>query len=263
MKTILTAALLSLVLLTPSYAQKTVNAKQKLKVVLPEGSGTNAVSVAWNPKAKVYYTCIGGNPRFPLYTFNKKGKITHTTESRIDTRGFWFNENQNRIEGTAYSGANYGPGYYYRTVDTKGIPGEDNYVKFPEMTEEVSDYSIPAYDKDRDELLYIEEDIVTRISHTDGSKKGTLTLKLPSGVYWSSSNVTSLVYTGKKGEEYGIYDYKNGKIYLFDYTTGDATKTVVLPEEAPDPEYYCFAYANNMFWVFSTLSRTWYAFSHP
>lgn len=262
MKTIFISAVLSLLLFTPAVAQKTVNAKQKLKVVLPEGSGTNSASVAWNPKAKVYYAIMAGNPRFPLYTFSKKGKITHTGESRIDTRGFWFNEAQNRIEGTAYNGAGYDPGYYYRTVDSKGIPGEDQYVKFPDMPE-VNDYSIPAYDQERDELLYIEEDIVTRISHADGTKKGTLTLKLPSGARWKDINITSMIYTGKKGEEYGVYDFRNGKVYLFDYATGNATKTVVLPEEAPDPEYYCFAYANKMFWVFSTLSRTWYSFSHP
>lgn len=262
MKTLLTTLVLCVFTLAPVHAQKAVTAKQKMKVVIPDGSGTNAASIAWNPKNKTYYTCYAGNSTFPLYMFSKKGKITNTMTTRIDTRGFWFNENQNRLEGTAWNGAGYGPGYFYRTVDKKGVPGEDQYVKFPSM-QEVPDYCIPAYDKDRDELVYIDQNFITRFSHKDGSEVGSVNLKLPSGVSWEDINMTTVIYTGKKGEEYGVLDFVVGKVYLFDMTSGNVTKTVTLPAEAPDPHYYCFAYANGMFWTYSTLSRTWYAYSHP
>lgn len=262
MKTLSISVLFCLLFALPAQAIKVVKAKQKVKFVMKGDKGTNGAGVAWNPKAKVYYACFAGNVSYPLMMFSKKGKlINETLKTLADVRGFWFNSSQNRIEGNAYLDENTSPGYFYRNVDSKGVPGADTYVKFPEL-DAPTEQSVAAYDFNNDELVYRDREYVTRFSKKDGMKKGGLTLSLPEGVSWDDISEYSIIYTGKKGEEYGVLDYSRGKVYLFDSSTGLATKSVTLPEEAPDPKMFNFSYANNMFWVFSTLSRTWYGYSH-
>lgn len=263
MKTISIATLLSLLIVLPAHAQKTVKAKEKMKLVMPGSSGTNGVGVAWNPGKKLYYACFAGNESYPLVTFSKKGAVVNSElKTDFDTRGFWFNKAENRLEGTVYGGAVETAGFFYRPLDSKGTPESGRYVKFPGV-DVLSDQCAPAYDYDKDELVYRDGKYITRYSKKDGSEKGKLTLKLPEGASWNNITEFTTVYTGKKGEEFGVLDFSKGKIYLFDAFTGSVTKTIELPESAPDPETFNFSYTNKMFWVFSTLSRTWYGYSHP
>ncbi len=257
------ATILCLLLFAPAYAVKTVKAKQKVKLLMPGTSGSNGAGVAWNPGKKVYYACFAGNSSYPLVMFSKKGKVINSDlETGVDTRGFWFNKADNRLEGTIYGGAVSSAGYFYRSCDSKGTPGADTYVKFPSMTMP-DDQSVGAYDASKDEIVFRDREFITRFSKKDGASKGSLTLNLPDGVSWGSITEYVSICTGKKGEEYAVLNHEKGMIYLFDATTGNVTKTVELPEEAPDPETFNFSYANGMFWVFSTISRTWYGYNHP
>ena len=241
---------------------KPVKLKSKVKLVMPGESGNNGAGVAWNPKLKIYYACFAGNDSYPLVMFNSKGKVINSSLTvRLDTRGFWFNEEENRLEGTVYGGAKDYPGYYYREVDAKGVPGVDQYMKFPQM-EMPSEQSAGTYVPSKDVIIFRDRDIVFGYSKKDGSLKTELRLTLPSGASWDGINEHTIIYTGKKGEEYGVFDFDNSSIYLFDAVNGNHTKTLQLPAEAPDPRMFNFSYANGMFWLFSQVSRTCYGYPH-
>lgn len=262
MKKISIASLLCLLIFLPAHAQKTVKTKEKMKLVMPSGDGTNGVGVAWNPGKKIYYACFAGNESYPLVMFSKKGKVINSSlTTRFDVRGFWFNKAENRLEGTVYGGSKDEAGYFYRTLAKDGAPDDQSYVKFPNMY--IPDYqTVGAYDFNKNELVFRDRESMIRYSKTDGAEKGKLELTLPDGTSWGNISEFSTIYTGKKGEEFGVFDFEKSKIYLFDGATGKCSKIVTLPEEAPDPETFNFSYANGMFWLFSTTSRTWHGYSH-
>ena len=90
-----------LVASTLAFGQTTVGIKEKLRLQMPEGSGSNGASVAWHPVLKRYYAAFAGNADFPLGIFDEKGKrlSADNLTTQIDVRGLWYNENPGRIDG--------------------------------------------------------------------------------------------------------------------------------------------------------------------
>ena len=263
MKAASIATLICLLIFLPAQAQKTVTSKEKMKLVMPDGKGTNGVGVAWNPGKKIYYACFAGNESYPMVMFSKKGKVIKSSlTTQYDVRGFWFNKAENRLEGTVYGGSKDESGYFFRTLAKDGSPDDQRYVKFPNMYIP-DDQTVGAYDYNKNELLFRDRETVIRYSKADGAEKGKVELTLPEGAKWGNISEYTTIYTGKSGEEYGIFDYEKSKVYLFDATTGKCAKIVVMPEEAPDPESFNFSYTNGMFWLFSVTSRTWRGYTHP
>ena len=81
---------------------------------------------------------------------------------------------------------------------------------------------------------------------------------------WSSVDIgdinsTSVGFTGKKGYEYVLLDYNNGKLAFFD-RAGNNTATSTLPSDAPLNDSFAFSFANDRVFLYDKDARVWSAY---
>lgn len=70
-------------------------------------------------------------------------------------------------------------------------------------------------------------------------------------------NTTSLIYTGIKGQEFGMINYMEKRILLFNAANGKKRVELELPKGAPVHTLLNFVYCNHIYWLFDKKTRSW------
>jgi hypothetical protein len=229
--------------------------KQALTLQMPDGNGSNGAGVAYNPKKKLYYAVFAGNSGFPLSVFDKKGHPeAGIFTAGYDARGLWYNKESQSLEGNAYADF----GYYRISVDKKGIP-TGNPTALLNGRNQPNDNSIGAYNPKTGDILFRENETLYFYNKATGISNLNITLVgLP--VAWENVNDYSVVYTGMKNREIGVFDYVQKRIYLFSIADGKYNTTLALPEGTPNPDMFNFSFCNDIFWLFNKAERKWYGY---
>lgn len=246
---------------TTQSTLKVSNALKATKVLtlhMPESesgnNGFNGAGVVFHPGLNQWYAAFAGNAYFPLVVFNPNGKkIKDGLTTQYDVRGFWYNGKNKTIEGNAYGDG----GIVELKLDSKGFPETFNEI-FMGDSHQPSGNSVGAFDDKNDEILYFYDGEIQRYDRKNGEKIGTLGIKAKLNPY--EINETTLIYTGYKGGEIGLLNYKTKKIILIDKSSGNQTGAISLPSDSPAPDMFNFAFAGGKIWLFDTESRNWYGY---
>jgi len=235
-----------------SFAQKTYSAKADITLSFQNEDGTNASAVAWNPDNNMYYSVIAGNETFPLETFSASGELIYSNTASVDSRGLWYNPKSKKIEGN-------GPdtyGYFSHSISSNGQL--DPATFYVEGQNQPEFNSVGALDSKKKKICFYSSGSVYFYSQSNGKAAGSVTLKdIPS---LETINSTTVIFTGRKGEELGILDYGSNNVYLFDLK-GNFKAIVTLPTDAVTHDVFRFSFANSKIWLYDENSRSWTGYS--
>ncbi len=237
----------------------------KKKLATDGFSGTRGAGVAWHPIQKKYYAVMSGNTKFPASVFDEKGNriSSDNLTTMADCRGLWYNSKLKRIEGNQYSDN----GWFSYKLDAKGIPSSIEVLNEEQC--QPSAQSTGVYDAKSNSVYFILGSELYKYNHDVCQLKGKTVIHL--GVSKKEDipedediteepfdyNKGTLIYTGIKKAELGFLNILWERIELYDKETGFLTMILDLPEGAPEAEFFNFAYANNIFWLFDEEARTW------
>lgn len=213
--------------------------------------GRNGAAVAWNPTKKVYYAALAGNRSYPLETFSVEGTYLHGGIALNDMRGLWWNPKTKRLEGNCFEDG----GIIHLHLTDEGYCGGGNSVLFSGGKHQPMRHSAGSYDVKRKVYVYYDEGIVYRYSAKTGELTGKLQLKLPGKQ--ENINKYTIICTNVKTMEYGVMDWENGKVFLFNSADGKLTGTVTLPPNVTRHESFNLGYANNHVFLFDKKKRVW------
>ncbi|WP_026998619.1 hypothetical protein [Eisenibacter elegans] len=233
-------------------------AKQGLTLVIQEKErGYNGAAVAYNPLKSLYYTVFAGNANFMMEVFDGQGRPLYQTPTGQDARGLWWNPDSRQLEMNLYNSA----GLATIPLDSKGYPmTKESNILFGQLARP-ENQTCAVYDTEAKEVLFYEDEgVITRYTRSTMRKVGTYTLQLPAGEDFSSFNVTSMLYTGKKKHELGLVNYAQKAVYLFDKANGTLTQKITLPSNAPVDMSFRVAYDNLRLWLYNTDTRTWLSY---
>lgn len=223
---------------------------------LQTNSGTSTRSgLAWNPFDSLYYSVNAGSSNYPLETFSASGGTSvFSATASFDFRGAWWNPTLNQFEGNGYNTA----GIRNVSLSALGYATSAGTAIFTGSIQPNSQ-SCGVLDYDDYEIIYYDNGAIHRYSRTTGTSLGSRTL---TGLPVAQTSLTRycVLYTGCSGNEYGVYDYINRRVYLFDKITGAFSISVQLPAAAPTPSSYGVTYANDMVWIFNSSTRVWQSY---
>jgi hypothetical protein len=243
-----------MVILVATFAAKaqTVITLGDYDLVLNTSSGGSAkMSVAYNPAYGLYYCGSGGGSSSPVMVFNTAGTLLQTISCNFDDRGIYYNSNTGRIEGNAYGTQGYG---YYPLNGSGLITGDA--VSIVAGMNQPDGQSCGSYNSLNNEVVFFLGNTFYFYSGS-GTSLGSLGITLPSGA--GSMNISSDIAVQISGQELGILDYTNKKVYCYNRSSGVHTVTYILPASAPAAQYYSFSFANNHIWL--SDGSQWYGYS--
>lgn len=275
-------ALLALGLLVSVWsvnAQEKVPVKNLVKTIsllMPRTAnddmpGTRGASVAWHPVQKKYYAAMAGNSEYPLAVFDATGKqlSADTANCNADIRGLWYNPKTKSLEGNTYGDSSRKPyGLLRFQLDAKGLVKSVNaYMAFHQSP---SANSLGCLEPVSQKLLFYYDGYVYAYQASKGNFSDSSFIefgqsatdgKIDDFDVWDLSlgnyNATTMVYTGIKGAEWGLLNYIDRRVELYDAKTHFLTRIYKLPAEASAEGSFNFAFCNNQFWFFDMESRTW------
>jgi len=248
---ILTMFVLASGILMSARTEEEMELKQSIVLKMPDGGGGNGAAVAYNPKANYYYSVMAGNAEFPMVMFNTSGEMVKDGyKAGFDARSMWYDKKKDRLVGNSFSNG----GYVALQLDNDGKPTGNPEILLGGM-HQPHERSIGAYNEKADEIIFrIDESIFFYNAKTGKNKRNINLLHIPAN---SKLTDESVIYTGIKHKELGIYDYAAHKIYLFDASTGVLAQSLKLPESAPSPDVLNFSYSNGTYWLFDKGNRQW------
>ena len=251
-----------------SFAQKERTLKKVMELQMPEGPGARAANVAFHPTLKRYYACMGGNAIHAMGIYDQAGKklSPDTLKTLFDVRGFWWSPQLKTFCANGYS--DYGWVKY--NLDKKGTP-----VSVTEIfggTHQPEDNSVGAFDAKKNSLYFLTGQIIFTFSLNTGESDDT-EIRLFVGSadkdealdneYFYDDDLLdenynpALIFTAKPGAEFGLLNYAEKRIELYNRQTGYITEKLILPEDAPTDEMLCFSFANGIYWIFDREARIW------
>lgn len=234
------------------YAQKTYTATKDITLTFTSDEGTNGSAVVWDSYRNIYYAVIAGNSAYPLESFSENGKPLQSGQTFVDVRGLWYNTKTKNLEGN-------GPGetgiFNIITNDT-GLPETSNVIIAGQFQPDYQ--SVGAFDSKKQLIYYYYDGMIYFYKRKAGKSAGSIEIRnCPKD--FESINTTSLIFTGRKGEEFGLLDIDK-KVYLFDLK-GNYKATIELPEDAITYKIFRFSFANGKVWLYDVDSRTWSGYS--
>jgi hypothetical protein len=263
----------SLLLLLPvllctftATAQKEKSLKKILELAIPREGGANGACVAWHPVLKKYYASMAGNVSFSLGVYDVKGKLLSPVdqEALFDIRGLWYNPGTKTLQTNGYD--DFGWGEY--TLNKQGFPSDITVLL--EDLNQPNEQSVGAYyDKEKVVLFFNEDGNIDKYSIEDGKYIENIELSLGKSKDDDGSdnsdnedaienyNSTTAVYTGIAGAEIGLFNFSSKQIELYDSKDGRIARKLLLPADAPAPQFLNFAYCNGIYWLFDKETRTW------
>ena len=233
-----------------TFAQSSYTAKKEFSLAFTGSDGTNGTAVVWNPDKQVYYAAIAGNAVYPLETFGVGGNMKYANLTDIDVRGLWYNAKTKKLEGNGAGEV----GYFSYDMNASGEPRNPQVMVSGQNQPNFQ--SVGAFDGKK---IYFFFDGKINSYSTKGKAGKSFGLKnSPASV--DVLNATSVVYTGRKGEEFGLLDYDAKRVYFFN-KKGVYTATVNLPSGAVTGDMFRFAFANGKIWLYDIDSRSWTGYS--
>lgn len=237
----------------------------KKKLSTDASSGTRGASVAWHPIQKKYYAVMAGNVKYPAAVFDANGirLSSDNLTTMADCRGLWYNAVTKKIEGNQFS--DYG--WFAYILDAKGIPTDVEETQNEKC--QPSDQCAGVYNTENNKVYFLSGSELYEYNASKCQVEGTIVIHFGksksqdispdedatvSPEYYNSS---TLVYTGVKKAEFGFLNPDEGQIELYDKSTGLLTSILRLPSDAPMEEFFNFAYANGIFWLFDVEARKW------
>jgi MBG domain (YGX type)/YDG domain/Secretion system C-terminal sorting domain len=203
--------------------------------------GSTKMGVAYHPSYGNYYCGSGGGTSSSVMVFNSSGTVLQTISCNFDDRDMWYNSNTGRIEGNGYATTGYG---YYPLNGSGLITG--NAVIFASGQLQPDGQSCGAYNSLNNEIVFFSGNTFYHYN-LSGTLLGSLGITLPPGA--GTINGGSAICIPISGQEYGIYDATNKKVYCYNRSSGAQTVTYVLPASAPAADSYDFSFSNNHIWI--------------
>lgn len=242
-------AFLSSSLISQSLIQYPVGS---VKLKIEQYEGTNGASVVYNPEKQLYYTVFAGNATYPLETFDKNGNNLFQKVAGADMRGMWWNPKTHGLEGNCYADGGIVSIGINEYGLAEGYEGTILYGSYNQPSENAAG----VFDPKAKEILYFDGGIIWGHSRKNGKLTKTLIVPfLPVDI--ANINWSSMVFTGVPTMEYGLLDYVEKKIYLFDKKSWDNTGTVTLPVGTKVYDKFNFSYANGFVFLFDQDEREW------
>ncbi len=250
MKKIISYSFAIMISTSLAFAQNSYTAKKDMTLKFKGEDGTNASAVVWNPDKHVYYSVIAGNGDFPLETFSQSGNVQYTATAGVDTRGIWYNASTGKLEGNGYGDV----GYFNCNLNASGEPraAEVTYIG----QNQPDGNCVAAFDGKK--VYFYYEGKIYSYSTKGKAGKSFEAQNLPAGI--SVLNTTTVVYTGRKGEEFGLLDYDAKRVYLLD-KKGKYKAFVILPSSAVTHDMFRFSFSNGNIWLYDVDTRSWTGFS--
>lgn len=233
----------------PLFAQKTLS--KSIELHFEQSTGTNGSVVAYHPNIGMYYAAIAGNEVFPLEVFNEHGINMKQAKTGFDARGIWYNTKTKRMEGNAQGG-----GIYEIDLDESGNPSAATKLSDKQM--QPGEQSVGTFDSKKKLIVFYEAGYLHFFDSKKYSVKKTLRLKVKVGL--DNINLTSLIYTGIKGQEFGLLDHNMKQVLVFN-RKGEQTGSYQLPRNAITHTAFRFSYANNLVFLYDVNTRTWVGYS--
>ena len=223
-----------------------------LKLKIEQYDGNNGAAVVFNPEEQLYYTVFAGNADYPLETFDRSGNNVYQSTPRIDMRGMWWNPKAGALEGNCYQDG----GIVSFAMTEEGYAIAMDQTIFYGAEHQPDDNSVGVFDSKAKEILYFSIGAVVGFSRKSGKMGKTYVIPyLP--VDLENINWNSMIFTGVEGMEYGLLDFVEKKVYLFDKKTWYQTGTVNLPKSVPTYEGYNFSFANGSIFLYNKDNREW------
>lgn len=229
-----------------------VNAVYDFSYTIIGKGGQNGLSVCYNSRKDIYYCVFAGNSNFPLETFSRSGRNLHTTECGQDMRGLWYNPASDQLEGTIYNNG----GLFRIDLINGEMPGFPNIIHFSFPLPDAQ--SVTTYDPATKEIYTMYNEYFVAYNSKTLKRKKNIEPVTPS-LNWAHINLSSVIVTGYKNYEFGIYDFYEKKVYFLN-RKGKQTHVMYMPPGAPDPDVFCFAFCNDRIWLYEPDERTWYAY---
>jgi len=234
------------------FSQKPLNDAQKEFTYKINGeNGTNASAVVWEPKKKLYFTIIAGNKEYPFEAFDSKGTSVYSKEVGIDSRGMWYNKSKKRLE---INGA--GDNGWYAIILKKDMTSHT--LSSIQSGQKQPDFnSVGTYNDKQKEVVFYNDNTqsIELYKYSNPESKREIFLEILTGKK-SSYNYTSIGFTGKKGYEYVLLNYKDLKLVYFN-TEGKESGSTNLPENAIVNERFRFSYTNDRVFLYDVDTRVW------
>jgi hypothetical protein len=213
--------------------------------------GTWANTVVYNPKLNLYYAAYSGNDEFPLETFDKNGKPLYSTKTGADMRGMWWNSKTEKFEANCYSDG----GLVSIEIKSNGYAG-GNPKTVMSGRHQPDDQSVGVFDAEENHIIFYKEGKIYKYERLNGNYVESVKLRdIPANL--ENMNWNTLIFTGQPKMEIGILNYIDKQVYFFDKRTGELTKTLVLPADAPTSDRMRFGFSNNYLWLYNHDERTW------
>lgn len=256
-----------------AFSQKEKKLKKVIELKLPGQQGKNGACVAWNPLTKKYYAAVAGDKHSSIGVFDQNGKLLSpaTLETGCDIRGIWFNDTTKTIQFNGYK--DYGWGEYI--LDNNGFPSGIKMLHSGQH--QPNDQSVGAFNAVTNHLYFLLENTVLTYDLSTASllehpielkpeeehkkkeveKKAGQEGEEEEEEEGGEFNTTALIYTGIKGKEFGMLNFGERRILLFNAANGRKKVELELPKDAPIHTLLNFAYCNNTFWLFDKKNGSW------
>ena len=253
------------------FAQREKKLKKILELKIPGTSNTNGASVTWNPLTKKYYAAMAGDKKSFIGVYNSSGKLLSPSnlETGVDIRGLWYNTKTKTIQLNGYK--DFGWAEY--KLDTNGFPAEIKILHAG--THQPNEQSVGCYDAANNYVYFCFESTILTYDYITGNqlekpvelnpeeehdKKKTEEKTAGAGEEEDEGgdfNTTSLIFTAIKGREFGLINYAERKVVLFNMATGKKYTELSLPAGVPVYSLLNFSYCNGIYWLFDKKSRAW------
>ena len=234
---------------------KSVSLKPKagLQLAVKGEGGVNGSAVTWIEAFKNYYAVVAGNADYPLETYSENGEHLQTIYAGADLRGLWYNPEYHILEANMFD--------YHDIVSFE--VNEDGLLYDEDPLEEVFELPVDepqgVFCLNSSHKVYVwysnAENELVFMNTESGEISGRLKLKLPAAS--DAMNHTTVVFTGIKGGEYGLLNYREKSVYLVDQLTCNVSATIELPKDAITHDGFRFSYANGHVWLFDAGKRVW------
>lgn len=230
--------------------------------------GASSVSLAWLDNLKIYAAAVSTDSTSWFDFFDKSGKYINSLPANARVGGIWYNDAQKVLQASTlgdYSVLSY---KVFMQKDTLA-PNKFTYAEVSLNLEEIYVSNVALSFDTSEQLLYsveFNDESGMNLFALDfydleyGAGSFSQLGELPVGI--SKLNQKTAVYTGRKGFEYGLYNYGDRVVYFYpndigqeDYTK--LAKTIILDAEAPAVKEFGVAYTNNLFWLFDKAKGTW------
>ncbi len=237
--------------------------KNVLSLQMPDDPGARAASVAWHPKSERYYAPKSGNADYLMAIFDTDGNLVSPAniKTQFDIRGFWYSRKLKTFCANGYNDQ----GWVSYILDKNGYPSGT--IPLVETMAQPDPQSVGSYNNKKNLVYFLDGSNVIVYNAANQKQTGTIRLFInqtskPSEDKEKNSrpeniNNSVVLYTGIKNAEFGLLDFINREIQLYNKKTGLITKKFSLPFDAPVNETLCFSYCNKIFWLFDMKTKTW------